>query len=143
MRSAEGPAPGADHGAGGVQVERQRRRVAEVVFTQAGSSEETEHDVAVTIGAVVTGADQCQLLVVDGEPGGEHRRRLQGLQRRAGVHVDRRVAGGEDDVTTGVEGDHRAVVHRLVETVAIGDGNRHVAAAAVELIHDWIRPSCW
>ena len=96
-------------------------------------------DGAVPIGAVVAGADQRQLLVVDAEPGVEHRRRLQRLQRRAGVDGERTdCRPAKTTSPLGVEGDHRAVVHRLVETVAVGDRDGHVPAAPVELIHDGI-----
>ena len=108
-----------------VRVERQRRRVAQVVIgeTDAGKDLRDRDDV---LGApVVTGAHGRQEPVVEVEPGADHARGLQRLQRRAGIDHDVGVAGRPLNRTVAAESDDDAVVDALLEPAALRDCDRH------------------
>ena len=123
------PAPVPHDGAHRRRLERQRRRVVEVVVAQSGAGEDLAHRRDVLGATVVAGTHHGQQAIVQRQPGRHHRRRLQRLQRRAREDPDVRVTHGPRQRAVRGEGDDGAVVHALEDAASPHLGHGCVAAS--------------
>ena len=107
----------ADHLVGAGFVKRQMRAAGEVRFGAADAGKPGRDPGGVHRFAGMRGASQGQFLV--GDAGGlsgaslDHRQRLQGLERRAGVDRTIRRAPGRPDVARGIADGYGAPVNAL------------------------------
>ena len=109
----------------GVGIERQRRRVLQIVGAEPDTGEHRLDTGEVLRPPVMAGADECQQPVLELEPRGHHGSRLQRLERRARVHHDVGIADRPRDGAVGAERDDDAVVDALHDAAAFGHGDRH------------------
>ena len=123
-----GPVAGALPGERLGRVQRQVGRVLQGRLVEAGTREDLPRAVAVHGRSVVAGARQREQPLRQVEARAHHRRRLQGLDRRAGPDRRRHLTQGEAHLAPRVEHDEVTQVHRLHEAPAHHLGERHGAA---------------